>query len=432
MNNLLFEVLSWTGYIGRAAVSWQLILIACALITDVLIRKKLETKNISLIICQAVGPLALLGISIVLGVASIPTGIAIRFGLIWAAWNLLLWIELKLFQRNPKDQRARWLRLLARPAILVFAVIYFVDRLSSLSSIRLMNVGTLLDSQLALGKLFSSLIGLYLILIASAPIAFLISWILKEGLKISNQSRHAIEISVRYLIISFGLLAVALQAGFNPTALLTISAGLSVGLGFGIKEIFANFISGIWLLFEGSIRPGEILMIKGEPCRVNKLLLRATLLSRERDDAELLIPNQTFFTQDAESFTAGENYRRDEVVVGAAYHHEPQQVMTLLEQVAYQHPRVLQHPAPKAFAIDFAESSINYKLKYSVHNPLEARSVSSDLRQEIWTAFNSHGIGIPFPQRQVYPMEWPPNRESSLQPQQNPHDQSSADQQDRG
>ena len=432
MNNLLFEVSSWTGYIGRAAVSWQLILIACALITDVLIHKKLETKNISLIICQAVGPLALLGISIVLGVASIPTGIAIRFGLIWAAWNLLLWIELKLFQRNPKDQRARWLRLLARPAILVFAVIYFVDRLSSLSSIGLISVGTLLNSQLALGKLFSSLIGLYLILLASAPIAFLISWISKEGLKISNQSRHAIEISVRYLIISFGLLAVALQAGFNPTALLTISAGLSVGLGFGIKEIFANFISGIWLLFEGSIRPGEILMIKGEPCRVNKLLLRATLLSRERDDAELLIPNQTFFTQDAESFTAGENYRRDEVVVGAAYHHEPQQVMTLLEQVAYQHPRVLQHPAPKAFAIDFAESSINYKLKYSVHNPLEARSVSSDLRQEIWTAFNSHGIGIPFPQRQVYPMEWPPNRESSLQPQQKPHDQSSADQQDRG
>ena len=432
MNSLLFEVSSWSGYIGRAAVSWQLILITCALITDGFIRKKLETKNISLIICQAVGPLALLGISIVLWMASIPTGIAIRFGLIWAAWNLLLWIELKLIQRNPKDRRARWLRRLARPAILVLALLYCIERLSSLSSIGLINVGTLLNTQLALGKLFSSLIGLYLILIASAPIAFLISWISKEGLKISNQSRHAIEISVRYLIISFGLLAVALQAGLNPTALLTISAGLSVGLGFGIKEIFANFISGIWLLFEGSIRPGEILMIKGEPCRVNKLGLRATLLSRERDDAELLIPNQTFFTQDAESFTAGENFRRDEVVVGAAYHHEPQQVMTLLEQVACQHPRVLQHPAPKAFAIDFAESSINYKLKYSVRNPLEARTVSSDLRQEIWTAFNSHGIGIPFPQRQVYPMEWPPNRESSLQPQQNPHDQSSADQQDRG
>lgn len=173
-------------------------------------------------------------------------------------------------------------------------------------------------------------------------------------------------------------------------------------------------------------------MIKGEPCQVNKLGLRATLLSRQRDDAELLIPNQTFFTQDSESFTAGENYRRDEVVVGAAYHHEPQQVITLLEQVACQHPRVLQHPAPQAFAIDFAESSINYKLKYSVRNPLEARTVSSDLRQEIWTAFNNHGIGIPFPQRQVYPMEWPPNRQSSLQSQHNPHEHSKTDQQDRG
>ena len=431
MNNLLFEISSWFGYIDRAAVTWQLLLIVCALIIDGIIRKQLKSKNALPLTGLAVGPLALLGISISLGVASIPTGITIRFGLIWAAWNLLLWMEQKLVQRNPKDRKARWLRRLARPAILVFVLLYCIDRLSSLSSIALINVGTLLDSQLALGKLFSSLIVLYLILIASSPIAFLISWITQTTLKISHQSSHAIEIVVRYLLISFGLLAVALQAGFNATALLTISAGLSFGLGFGVKEIFANFISGIWLLFEGSIRPGEVLMIKGEPCRVNKLGLRATQLSRQRDDAELLIPNQTFFTQDAESFTAGENFRRDEVVVGAAYHHEPQEVMTLLEQVACQHPRVLQHPAPKAFAIDFAESSINYKLKYSVRDPLDARTVSSDLRQEIWTAFNTNGIGIPFPQRQVYPMEWPPNRQSSLHAQHNPDDHSSADQKDR-
>ncbi len=226
MNNLLFEISSWTGYIDRAAVTWQLLLITCALITDGFIRKQLSTKNASLITCLAVGPLALLAISILLRVASIPTGITIRFGLIWAAWNLLLWIEQKLIQGNPKDRRARWLRRLARPAILVLALLYCIDRLSSLSSIGLINVGTLLDSQLALGKLFSSLIGLYLILIASAPIAFLISWLSQVALKISDQSRHAIEIIVRYLLISFGLLAVALQAGFNATALLTISAGL--------------------------------------------------------------------------------------------------------------------------------------------------------------------------------------------------------------
>ena len=72
-----------------------------------------------------------------------------------------------------------------------------------------------------------------------------------------------------------------------------------MGIGFGIKEIISNFISSLWLLFEGSVRPGEILMIIGDPCTVRKLGLRATQLRRGRDGAELLIPNQNFFTQEA-------------------------------------------------------------------------------------------------------------------------------------
>ena len=87
---------------------------------------------------------------------------------------------------------------------------------------------------------------------------------------------------------------------------MAVAGGLSVGIGFGIKEIISNFISSIWLLFEGSVRPGEILMINGDPCTVRKLGLRATQLRRGRDGAELLIPNQNFFTQEAESYTAEE------------------------------------------------------------------------------------------------------------------------------
>ena len=118
---------------------------------------------------------------------------------------------------------------------------------------------------------------------------------------------------------------------------MAVAVGLSVGIGFGIKEIISNFISSLWLLFEGSVRPGEILMINGDPCTVRKLGLRATQLRRGRDGAELLIPNQNFFTQEAESYTAGETSRRDVVAVGAAYHHEPSQVIAVLEKVARQH-----------------------------------------------------------------------------------------------
>ena len=142
--------------------------------------------------------------------------------------------------------------------------------------------------------------------------------------------------------------------------------------------------------------------------------VNGTTFRRGRDGAELLIPNQNFFTQEAESHTAEETSRRDVVAVGAAYHHEPKQVIAILEEVARQHEKVLQYPPPAAFTVDFADSSINYKLLFWVRNPLEAFGVGSDLRQAIWNAFDENGIGIPFPQRQLYPMEWPPAKEQSL------------------
>ena len=222
------------------------------------------------------------------------------------------------------------------------------------------------------------------------------------------------EVIFQYSVIAIGVMGVAYYIGINGTALVAVAGGLSVGIGFGIKEIISNFISSLWLLFEGSVRPGEILMINGDPCTVRKLGMRATQLRRGRDGAELLIPNQNFFTQEAESYTAEETSRRDAVVVGAAYHHEPREVIAILEAVAKEHEKILSYPAPAAFTIEFADSSINYKLLFWVRNPLDAFGVGSDLRQEIWTAFEKNGIGIPFPQQQVYPMEWPPSKDETL------------------
>ena len=216
-----------------------------------------------------------------------------------------------------------------------------------------------------------------------------------------------------YSVIGVGVMGVAYYIGIIGTALVAVAGGLSVGIGFGIEEIISNFISSLWLLFEGSVRPGEILIINADPCTVRKLGLRATQLRRGRDGAELLIPNQNFFTQEAESYTAEETSRRDAVVLVAAYHYEPSQVIAVLEEVARRHEKLLQYPPPQAFTVDFADSSTNYKLLFWVRNPLEAFAVGSDLRQAIWTAFDKNGIGIPFPQRQVYPMEWPPFKEET-------------------
>ena len=211
--------------------------------------------------------------------------------------------------------------------------------------------------------------------------------------------RQRIELIVRYVVVGIGITAVGFHIGLNSTALVAIAGGLSVGLGFGIKEVFSNFISGIWLLFEGSVRPGEILMVDGDPCEVRKLGLRATLLWRDRDNAELLIPNQMFFTAQATSYTATDRMRRSEIRVGAAYRHDPQLVLKLLEQTALSVPRVLNHPAPRALQVHYGDSAIEYSLRYWISDPMNNIGIVSEVNQAIWTAFKRDGIEIPFPQQ---------------------------------
>jgi small-conductance mechanosensitive channel len=236
---------------------------------------------------------------------------------------------------------------------------------------------------------------------------------MQRSLGLSEGSRKAMELMLRYLVVSLGLVGVAMHLGINTTALIAVAGGLSVGLGFGVKEVFSNFISGIWLLFEGSVRPGEVLMLDGDPCEVRRLGLRATLLWRDRDNAELLIPNQTFFTTAATTYTASDRMRRSQVTVGAAYHHEPAAVIALLEATALEVPRVLPTPAPKALLLTYGDSAIHYALRFWIANPMENVGICSDVNQAIWQAFRRDGIEIPFPQQVQYPMTWPPESHTS-------------------
>ena len=415
MEALQTEFTGWLGYLDRWAVSWQVAFIVCVVFATAITRRYAHISNNNKILAILFGPLALLGPGMLLGLVKIPSGIIVQVGWYWALLSLINWIESRLKIRNPKNQLAFWLGRIVRPAIIIFAIIYFIERLSSLATISLISIGNVFNTDFVVGGAFLLIVGLYLILVTSRTLAAFTSYLMQFILKTSDQSRQILEPLLRYFIVAIGFLALALVVGIDGNAFLVISGSIGIGLGFSLKDTLSNLFTGIWLLLEGAIKPGEILMIEKEPCRVISLGLRVTTLTRQRDDAELLIPNQVLFATQAESFTAGENYRRESVVIGAAYHHDPQQVIALLEQIAQSHKRVLNKPAARAFAIDFADSSITYKLKFSVRNPLEALNVGSELRQQIWSGFEENNITIPFPQRQVYPMEWPPKDENSLQ-----------------
>ena len=414
LQDLNREVVTWLGYLQRGSVLLQLAIV----VTTVVLEKRsqwnsrLHSELLSGLIALT-APVMLILLGAAIKAFGFPGGLVQYLAMLWLLWRLFKPINLLVEQRFPNLPVNELDRMLFRPLLLVFTVLSFFQILGSRESLSIIEIGDVFGVTLTVGKLFSALTITYLIVAYSKRPAALVAWLGGHYIGLKPQGQRALEVILQYSVIGVGVMAVAYYIGINGTALVAVAGGLSVGIGFGIKEIISNFISSLWLLFEGSVRPGEILMINGDPCTVRKLGLRATQLRRGRDGAELLIPNQNFFTQEAESYTAEETSRRDAVVVGAAYHHEPKQVIAILEEVARQHEKVLQYPPPAAFTVDFADSSINYKLLFWVRNPLEAFGVGSDLRQAIWTAFEDNGIGIPFPQRQVYPMEWPPAKEQT-------------------
>jgi small-conductance mechanosensitive channel len=299
---------------------------------------------------------------------------------------------------------------LLRPIFLVVAALALIRDVDSVRDLAVAPLGEVFGVAISAGDLFEALVVIYLVLVGCGPPAAGLAWLVQRAVGLSEGSRKAMELMLRYMVVAVGLVAVAVQLGLNTTALVAVAGGLSVGLGFGIKEVFSNFVSGIWLLFEGSVRPGEVLMLDGDPCEVRRLGLRATLLWRDRDNAELLIPNQTFFTEAATTYTASDRMRRSQVSVGAAYHHDPAEVIALLEATALEVARVLPQPPPKALLLSYGDFAINYALRFWISNPMDNIGICSEVNQAIWRAFKAQNIEIPFPQQVEYSMVWPPEQ----------------------
>lgn len=147
------------------------------------------------------------------------------------------------------------------------------------------------------------------------------------------------------------------------------------------------------------MRPGDVLFVDGDPCQVRSLGLRAAVLWRDRDNAELVIPNQTFFT--TTTYTGSDRMRRSQVLVGAAYRHDPGEVIPLLEATARANPRVLPTPVPRTLLLGYGDSAINIALRFWIADPMDNVSICREVQSAVWRAFRDGGIEIPFPQRVV-------------------------------
>jgi len=398
--NALFETIAgWQGFLSRGEVLLQLLSVPLVLMglrlmagretAAALFRNRTRRRGLGLLLLGALTTvLALTGQPFFL--------LAILTGLT-GGWYLLEKTPEMLASRiDPRMLEVISVRLL-RPLYLVGGLMLLVGLLDNPNVLGLIPIGDWVGSKVNLGTLLRSLLVLYVLMMAMEPPTQGLAWVAQRFLGISDGSRRAMAVILHYAVVGIGVLWILDRLGVNRTALLAVAGGLSVGVGFGIKEVVSNFISGLWLLIEGSVRPGDVLIMDGDACQVRRLGPRAATLWRDRDNAELLIPNQTFFTSSTVTYTHTDSLRRCQVAVGAAYHHPPAVVIGLLERSSAAVAGVLSDPPPRAFLLNYGDSAVEYVLRFWIASALDNLSISSGVREAIWQTFQEEAIEIPYP-----------------------------------
>ena len=376
MGDLLLAMFSWLGFLQRPDVQKQLVVIGLAMLLG---RWLVQSpwmgwmprmrwiKKPSIPLAEEVALVVAIPLLIMAGQQS---GLVLLVAQLKAAWLSLGLVEHQLLNRwlDPVTASRLSSRLL-RPALLLSTVLIGLDAVDNLQELSNLPLGRLFGSAINLGSLFRVAVMLYVLAIGSGPPATALGWLCQRGLEMGDGSRRALELILRYCLVSIGIIWALGDLGFSQTGLFAIAGGLSVGLGFGVKEVFSNFISGLWLLFEGSVRPGEVLIIDGEACEVRRLGLRAAVLWRRSDNAELLIPNQTFFTSTTATYTGSDRMRRGVLMASVASSISPAEVIARLEEVARVQAGVLAEPAARATVEQFGNATSSYKLTYWMADP---------------------------------------------------------------
>lgn len=213
--------------------------------------------------------------------------------------------------------------------------------------------------------------------------------------------QDALKTGVGYIgaIIAF-LVGVAVL-GLDLTNLALIAGALSVGLGFGLQNVVNNFVSGLILLAERPIKPGDWVVVGGHEGNVKKVNVRSTEIETFQR-ASVIIPNADLISNPVTNWTHKNMWGRAEVRVGVAYGTDPRKVEAILIDCAAAHSNVLSYPVPYVLFYDFGDSSLNFELRAYLANVEKLLVTASDLRFAIYEAFARDGIEIPFPQRVVH------------------------------
>jgi len=254
------------------------------------------------------------------------------------------------------------------------------------------------------------LIGLSLLVIATS----IVLWALKKSIYRSNRFNEGKKYSI-YQIIKYILFVVAVIFALNffgvdITVFVAGSAALLVGLGLGVQNLFNDFISGIIILIDSTVKVGDVIEVNGTVGRVTHIELRTTTIMT-RDDTYVILPNSYITGNQLSNWTHEHVTSRFDVNVGVDYSSDIDVVMSILKDAAKAHPLVTKTPEPRVRLENYGDSSVEFRLFFWSDEVFRIENIKSEIRIAIWRKFKEREITIPFPQRTLHFANRPPETE---------------------
>lgn len=307
-----------------------------------------------------------------------------------------------------EEAQAQSLRLGRFFLLVLFSFILFAVWSDALSALHYLDSQYIWDSEqgidfipVSIGALVSAffIIMVSIVLIRNLP--GLLEVVFLSRLKLEMGTSYAVTSLTNYVLISIAIVSVFGVLGVKWEQLQWLAAGLTVGLGFGLQEIFGNFISGLILFFERPVRVGDIVTLNNLSGRVSKIKIRATVIT-DFDRRDIVVPNRSFITGQFVNWSLSNTITRITVKVGVAYGSDLEKTRKILLEIADQEPRVLKEPAPQVLFLSFGESTLDHELRMHVGGLSDRNPTIDAVNREIDRRFRKAGIEIAFNQIDVH------------------------------
>jgi small-conductance mechanosensitive channel len=237
-------------------------------------------------------------------------------------------------------------------------------------------------------------------------IALYVTSLLEARIRTSRTLSPSIQVlftkSLKTVLITLAILIAIRSVGIDLTALAVVGGAIGLGVGFGLQKVISNLISGVILLVDKSIKPGDVIAVAGTYGWVTALGGRYVSVVT-RDGIEHLIPNETLISERVENWTHSDNQTRLKIPVGVHYDADVRKAIDLCVAAAKETPRVLKQPEPRCLLMGFGDSAVDLELRMWIADAYNGvQNVKSEVLLGIWDKFHQEGIEIPYPQRDLH------------------------------